>query len=240
MGVVKPSVTHKHMQDAIVLDLGDLRVRADALCAEAQATANRTVQDAHEERERLISGAREEGFAQGLDEGRTQGAQEGRAEGEKKALEESRERLDALRDAYQRALDEYTNERQRMLAIAREDILTLACELAKRIALRSVELDDSVVGRQLERVLELAIEPTRVVLRVHPEDRHLVEGALPTLLDRYAESPHARVVDDDTLVRGSCVLRTDRGEIDASVTTMLDEIVDTLLPNREPNDGTPA
>jgi flagellar assembly protein FliH len=233
MGVVKPSVTRKHLQDAIVLDLGDLRARADALCEEARATAHRTVEDAKDERERLISGAREEGYAKGFDEGRTQGLEEGRAEGENKALEEASARLDALRNAYQQALDDYTSERQRMLSSAREDILTLACELAKRVALRTVELDETVVERRLERVLELAIEPTRVVLRVHPDDRETVERALPALLDRFAESPHARIAEDDTLARGSCVLRTDRGEIDASVTTMLDEIVGALLPDKE-------
>ncbi|GAB4553663.1 MAG: hypothetical protein Tsb0013_16090 [Phycisphaerales bacterium] len=230
MGVVKPSVSRRHVQDAIVLDLGDLRARADRLCADARATAQRTIEEANAERERLIATAYDEGFEKGQREGHAKGLEDGRAAGHAESLEASAKDLGTLRERYERAVASFEQERDRMLSEARAEVLTLACELARRVTLRAVELDETVVDRQLERVLALAIEPSRVVLRVHPDDRERVEEALPGLLDRFSGSPHARVEDDGGLERGSCVLRTDRGEIDASIGTMLDEIVGAVLP----------
>lgn len=233
MGVLKPAVSRKHLQDAIVLDLGDLRARADAMCADARATAQQTVTEAQEERERLIATAAEEGFAKGQREGYEKGEKDGRDAGHTEALKQTAQALDQVRQQHQAALQEFERQRESMLADARRDVLVLAAELARRVTLRAVELDESVVERQLERVLALAIEPTRVVVRVHPEDRSLIKESMPKLLDRYAASAHARVEEDDTLERGSCILRTERGEIDASITTMLDEIVDAVLPKAE-------
>ncbi len=230
MGVVKPSVSRRHLQDAIVLDLGDLRARADRLCADAQAQANRTIEEAGLERDRLIATAHEEGFAKGESAGHAQGLEEGHAAGSARALAEKTSELERLKARYEGTLTEYETGRERMLSEARQQILILAAELAKRVALRAVELDETVVERQLERVLTMAIEPSRVVLRIHPDDRASVDEALPALLDRFAQSPHARTEEDDTLERGSCILRTDRGTIDASISTMLDEITDALLP----------
>ncbi|MEM1423457.1 MAG: FliH/SctL family protein [Planctomycetota bacterium] len=230
MGVVKPSVSRKHVQDAIVLDLGDLRDRAERLCADARETAARTVRDAQDERERLIATAREEGREAGHAAGLAEGREKGRAEGHAEALEQRSAELGALRERYERAIGAYEERREEMLSEARAQVLELACAFAERVTLRAVELDGSIVERQLERVLSMAIEPSRVVLRVHPDDAERVGEALPKLLDRFSSSPHARVEEDGGLERGSCVLRTDRGEIDASVRTMLDEIVGALLP----------
>jgi flagellar biosynthesis/type III secretory pathway protein FliH len=236
MGVLKPSVSRKHLQDAIALDLGDLRARADALCADARARAERIVEEAKAERERLLAGAHEEGFAAGKAEGHEKGLEEGRERGHKEALASHQQELARLHKGYEGALHAYERVRDDMLAEARREILVLATELARRVALRAVELDASVVERQLERVLGMAIEPTRVTLRVHPDDRPRVDEAMPGLIDRFAHSPHARTEDDASLERGSCVLRTDRGEIDASIGTMLDEITSRLLDDDAPGD----
>ena len=230
MGLVKPSVSRKHVQDAIVLDLGDLRDRAERICADARETASRTLREAQEERERLIATAREEGRAAGHAEGLEEGREQGRAEGHGEALAQRSEELANLRTRYEKAITEYESRREEMLSEARAQVLDLACALAERVTLRAVALDETTVERQLERVLSLAIEPSRVVLRVHPEDAERVGEALPKLLDRFSSSPHARAEEDGTRERGAGVLRTDRGESDASVRTMIDEIVGALLP----------
>ena len=233
MGLVKPSTSRRHVEDAIVLDLGDLRERAERLCAEARESASSTIAEAKAERERLIATAREEGYAVGHAEGLEAGTREGHEKGHAAALEASSKELGALRERYERAIADFESQRQQMLSEARAQVLTFACALAERVALRTVELDPSTVDRQLERVLALAIEPSRVVVRVHPEDKPRVEEALPGLLDRFTDSPHARIEEDGELDRGSCVLRTDRGEVDASVATLIEEIVGALLPGDE-------
>src|SRR6185436_20924680 len=107
--------------DAIVLDLGDLSRQAEGVRSPAKADAEAILKQAAAERQRLISGAREEGLARGIEEGRKQGLDEGRKLGEAAALTERREALQKLEQAWSAALDEFLAARERMLLDARQD-----------------------------------------------------------------------------------------------------------------------
>ncbi len=232
MAILKPAVSDKHTRGAIALDLGDLRSQAEQLARRAQADAQRILDEARAERERILEGAADAGREKGHAEGVARGLEEGREQGKAAAQADHAAHLGALTQGWNAALDAFQAEREAILSDARHDVLALAVALAEKVTRRLVELDGEIVRAQLERVLALAIEPTRLVVRVHTEDVELAEAAMPELVQRFTSSPHTAVEADDTLTRGSCVVRTDRGTIDASIDTQLDEIVTMLLPER--------
>jgi len=233
MAIIKSANSAEMARDAVVLDLGDLYRQGQLLVQQAKERAEAIVDEAEAERERLITGATElgrvAGFAKGSVEGRAAGFIEGQAAG----LAERREALCKIEAGWKEVLGHVVGERERLLADARRDVIRLAATMAEKVTKRAIELDERIVVAQLEAVLGLVLRSSRLVVTVHPADRQLVADALPGLLPSFQAVQHAELAEDATLERGSCKARiseTMGGEIDASIRTQLDRIVEALLP----------
>ena len=230
MALIRKSDVQTAARDAIVLNLGDVVREGQGVVDAAREQAARIITQAKMEREAIIAGAREEGYAAGLAQGLEKGRAEGTAQGKAQAHAEWNERLAALQSAWGAALEGFVRERENLLAAARVDVLRLALNIAQRVTRRQIAGDNTVVLDQVTRVLEMLSRPTRLKIRVHPEDEAACRDALPGLMQRYAAAEQVEVVSDATLARGSCVAAGASGEIDASITTMLDRIAKGILP----------
>lgn len=227
--LIKNSNSGFMARDAVVLDLGDLAAQAEVIKREASAAAERIVRAAREERERILAGAAEQGRREGRAEGLKQGIEEGREEGLARALAAEGAALKALEQQWAAALEKFESERGVLLAEARASLLRLAGAVAERVTKRHVEADPHVVTAQLEAALRMVLAPTRLVVEVDPADREKALRALPALMERLGGSENAEVRAREGLGAGSVVVRTDRGEIDATISTQLARAVHALL-----------
>lgn len=240
MALIKQSNARDIARDAIVLDLGDLQRQAAAIIAEARAQAAAITAQARAERERILAGAAESGRAQGEEQGRAEGLKAGLAEGRAAAVAEFKERLSKIEAGWSDALARFVADRDEMFMLCQRDVLRLALGIAERVTKRAIRADAAAAVAQLEAVLRVIVRPTELVVRVHPEDRSVVAEALPRLTSEFSQARHVELVDDPAIGRGSCVASTRAhgaaggafapGEIDASVQTQLDRIVEALLP----------
>ena len=245
MAVLKPAQSRSHLKDAVVLHLGDLRRQAQRIADEARAERDRIIKDAHEERARILEGAHEEGFAKGHTEGLEQGRAEGSEQGREEALRQHAQHFDALTQRWSQGLDEFLQVRQLLLDDASQHLLEVALDMGRAVTKRAIDVDPTPVAEQLRAVIDMTLQPTRLVIRLHPEDASDANELLPELLQRMTTSPHVDIVEDDALSRGSCIVRTDRGSVDASVNTQLESIAAALLPepaaeNNEPDSEGPS
>ncbi|HVZ92887.1 MAG TPA: FliH/SctL family protein [Phycisphaerales bacterium] len=242
MPLIRPADVNRVSKQAMVLDLGDLRRHGEELVARAKSNAETTIMEARAERERLIAGAREEGFAAGKADGHAAGLKEGRAEGIKQVREEERAKIEKTVLAWSKALETFESVRTDMLASAKEDLVRLAVEIGERVIRRAIELDPTIVREQIEAAIPLAMHATRLVVRVHPDDRETALALMPNLLKRFGGERQAEIEDDTTLSRGSCIVRTERGIIDAAIETQIQRVVQMILPGYEvkPAANTPA
>ncbi|MBL8989962.1 MAG: hypothetical protein JNJ48_00110 [Phycisphaerae bacterium] len=229
-------IKHANLGDlskcAVVLDLGDLQRQADAILSAARQRAAAELDEARRERERLVAGAAEAGHAQGLARGLAEGRERGFEQGRAEALAANQEAIAKLRASWAAALDGWNAQRDGMLDAARRDVVGLAAMVAEKVTRRAVRLDPSAVVDQMREVLALVLRPSRLVVRVNPADRPLVEAALPEAMARFHNAQHVELMDDPGVERGSCVARLagSDGEIDASIGTQLERIVAELLP----------
>jgi len=231
MAVIRQSIADRVAQDAIVLDLGDLSRQGDQVRARAMAEAESMLAKAQIERRRLLASATEEGLAKGHAEGLAKGLDEGRAKGHDAALAERRQQLDTLAAGWGAALAKFEQDRDGLLLEAREDVLRLAIMLGERVTRRKVATDPQVVVSQLETVLSLIAQPTRLAVTVNAEDEALARDALPALMARFPAAQHVDLKPDPALPRGSCnAMTAGGGRIDASIPTQLDRIAHALLP----------
>jgi flagellar assembly protein FliH len=236
MALIRQANAATMARDAIVLDLGDLAVQGELLRARARADAERIVEQAKAERERLLKGAVEDGRREGMAKGQEEGRKQGQEQGRKEALAAEAQRLKALDEAWQKSLAQFEGERDRMLIEARQDIVRLAGAMGEMVTKRALALEPGRVEDQLGAVLALVSKATHLTVSVHPDDEPLLREALPRLGARLGSSTHIDFVPDSSLERGSCIARTGSGGvIDASIRTQLQRIVEVLLPEATPD-----
>ena len=232
MGMIKRADLERYTRDAYVMNLNDIEKQGKQFVESANEQAAQVLSAAQAERDRLIGTAHAEGFEQGKGEGYAQGLEQGRAEGIEEARQHHAQLLDQLVSLWGDQLGAFEQGRDELLESARVQVIELAAAIAQRVVHRSIELDPSIVTSELESVLSTITEPTRLVIRVHPDDAECVQRELPALVDRFASCEHAQIVTDPSLQRGSCVAQTPSGGmIDASIHTQLDRIINALLPN---------
>jgi len=241
VALIKNAEAQAIARDAVVLDLGDLQRQADELRARAQNEADAILQNAKRGAQTLIDDATARGFEEGRQKGLEQGRQAGFEAGREAAYEENEQALASLLERWDVALRDFSEARDGLLRDAREDVLELAIRLGERVLRREIKNDRACAARQLESALELATSATRLRVEVSKGDLDAVVEALPELLTKFSLSEHTEVVEAEGVEAGGCRVRSEAGEIDASITWQIDRLADELRsagrPERWPESG---
>ncbi len=220
--------------DEVELEVSRKLARAEE---EASVIRRKTEGENKEKSSRLEKEGRSvgfrEGFARGRDEGYRLGLEEGRREGERLGHEAASKRLEAelstAIQAVQQAADQLRAESERLESDARDGLIHLAIEIAKKLVKREIRLADDVAVRNVERAIELIFRRGSLVVQVNPEDTPLVEKALGGR-PRWAEgfdSVDVRASAD--IARGGCRLLSGAGICDLTIETQLGLIEDALF-----------
>ena len=167
-----------------------------------------TLGSAGQEGERVIE--------QRLREAHTDGLREGEAAGQRRATAE----LQPVIERLVRSIDEISGLRPRLRREAERDLVQLALAIARRILARELSVDpDAMRGLVLGALEKLRSQEISRV-RVHPAQEPVVTACLrQTITDRTVE-----VIADPACERGAVVFETERGSLDASVESQLQEI----------------
>ncbi len=237
MSLIKRADSNFHANNAIVLNLGNLEAEGDAVIKRAREYAIEITEKALRDQEILLDEKEELAKKKGTQDGWNAGYQKGYSQGLKEAIEKLTSDAEDLIQGWGSVLKEFETNRSELLEDAREDILILACEIAKRVTGRYIELHPEVVKIQLEEILAVAMQPTKLRITVNREDLQFLSEVLPDLQHLLNSSTEVEIETDPLLPRGSCVGHTERqGIIDSSIDTKLARIVQTLLPRNEHGD----
>jgi flagellar assembly protein FliH len=141
----------------------------------------------------------------------------GLVEGQNKAFEERRsefvEKLTILDSLYS-AVDEnalrFTKENEVL-------IVKLVFEVAKRLALREIKLDQSVVTETIYGLSRELHEATKVVIKLSPRDFQFVEELRTKKVKEMEPLAHVKIEPEDTVKDGGCLIETNYGAIDATI-----------------------
>jgi flagellar assembly protein FliH len=171
-----------------------------------------------------------------LQESEARGYQAGLA----KAQAESQLSLDALA-ARVRQLDSVLELLGRPLAQldaeVEKELLHLALAVGKQLARRELRIDPAqVIGIIRESLSQLPAAARDVRIHLHPEDA-------ATVRERLAEPTSERawtIVEDPTLTRGGCMVRTETSQIDVRLESRVNAVIANALgEERAPERPTP-
>ena len=146
---------------------------------------------------------------------RAAGVGEGEATGQGRAAAE----LQPVIERLARAVDEIAQMRARLRREAESDLISLSLAIARRVLRRELAIDPDALHGLVLGALEKLQGQEICRVKVHPSHVGPVTAALPPA----AGSP-IEVVPDASLLPGSVVFETARGDLDASVDSQLQEI----------------
>ncbi len=112
------------------------------------------------------------------------------------------------------------------------DAVRLAAAIAERLVVHELQLNPDVAREMIREALQMAAG-ARKSLRLHGEDAALLGGHAAEVVRVFAACGKAEIVPDNSLTRGSCVIETQHGTIDARLETLLERIVSELLENQD-------
>jgi flagellar assembly protein FliH len=171
----------------------------------SEATPDRRAPSAgSEELAQLVHSARQQGYQDGYRDGMA--ALDSFKQSYAKQMSTQ---VGALVESLSAQLEDLQQDMARAMAVS-------ATHLARQIVRSELQAHPALVAQVANEALEaLLLSARHVTLRVHPDDMALVtEGAAQMLSAR-----GGRVVGDTSLMRGSCMVESDIGVIDATVET---------------------
>lgn len=153
---------------------------------------------------------------QRLLEAHAAGLREGEAAGQRRAAAE----LQPVIARLVRSIDEISGLRPRLRREAERDVVQLALAIARRILARELSVDPDAMRGLVLGALERLRSQEISRVRVDPAQEPAVTACLrQTITDRTVE-----VIADPACERGAVVFETERGSLDASVESQLQEI----------------
>jgi len=163
--------------------------------------------------EAIAKVAREQSEAKGYEAGMARAKEEMQERISK--LDAQIKRLDGLLQFVSRPLQNLDEEVENML-------LQLALTVGKQLARRELRVDPTqVIAIIRESLAELPASAREIRVQLHPEDAAMVRERLTAPSNERAWS----IVEDPTMSRGGCIVRTDNSQIDARLESRINTII---------------
>ena len=144
------------------------------------------------------------------------GLREGEAEGRKRAAAE----LQPVIDRLARSIEEIGGLRGRLRAEAEADLIQLSLAIARRVLRRELAIDPEALHGLVLGALEKLSGQEISRVRVHPAHAALVTESLR----QNSSAAKVEVIADPSRELGTVIFETQRGNLDASVDSQLQEI----------------
>jgi flagellar assembly protein FliH len=180
----------------------------------AGAARPATAETAQDEARRLAQ--LEQQSEQRAREAHAAGVREGEAAARARSAAEIQQTIGRLA----RAIDEIAGLRPRLRAEAEADLIRLALAIARRVLRRELAIDPEALHGLVLGALEKLQGQEIARVRIHPSHASLLSACLREKRDGAA----IEVVPDPTREIGDVVFETQRGNLDASVESQLQEI----------------
>lgn len=172
--------------------------------------AQELLREAQEQAAQMLSDARQQA------EGIVQKAEQLKQHAVSQAQREARE-------AAARTLATQGSNRARSMVSMDERIGVLVTRTLGKV-LNEAEVDQRFFASVLQKVLRAAREEKFLSVRVCPEQLDAARQSVHKLIEQVGATPFVDVVADPELRRGSCLVESEHGVIDASLDTQLEAI----------------
>jgi flagellar biosynthesis/type III secretory pathway protein FliH len=160
------------------------------------------------EKKTILEQAYQEGYKKGIEEGRSVGKAE--------YGQQSQELLATIGQAIK--------EKNEILNQSKSEILNLSLQIAQQIIKSEISLNPAVCMNIIAEALNKITDKDRVIIRVNRADLDYVKSNSGKLSKQIGDVKNLIIQEDYRVEQGGCIIETNLGYIDSTVTTKLDSI----------------
>jgi flagellar assembly protein FliH len=221
--VVKSRAAESY-RSAIAFDLADVEAQAAGIIAKARSEAAGIIEGAKKSGETIRREAGEKGHTEGFNAGRTEGLTQGRSEAREEAFAQARDEIAAISSALAGACSEFSSHKDALFTQAQMDLLKLTILIARKIVAREIAADAHVTFENVKRCLDLLSQRKNLIVRVAPSAETLVKERLPELSKTLGELSSVKLVADESVRPGGCLVTAESGVLDATIESQFAEV----------------
>ncbi len=148
------------------------------------------------------------------------GLEEGRADGRIQGHDEFLELMMKARDLYVQAI----KERTKLIEATEPELARLSVSIAERLIGQEINSNGEFIMSVVRDALKDIKDREQVIIRVAPDDYHLVNADRDTFARMVEGLKNFDLVIDSKVERGGCIIETDLGNIDARLSTQITAI----------------
>ncbi len=139
-------------------------------------------------------------------------------EGYKNGIAEAHNELEQLKAS----LVDFLGSKKEAYDAISDDMLELSLEIAKKIIKKEVELSSDILKGVLNEVFdEVSSNEEKITIKVAPDEVEFARASMPDVLQNSAIDAKIVIIADEAVEKGSCVVITSNGVIDANFSTQL-------------------
>ena len=122
--------------------------------------------------------------------------------------------------------------REKALRESEDELLHLIVMVARKVILKEVSQDRSILSEVVRNALSGLSERDRITIRLNPDDYALATSGRDDVIAIEAASDRMVLKADPSVISGGCMIDTEMGTLDATIDAQLDEIYRHLLEER--------
>lgn len=158
-----------------------------------------------------------------------QAYEEGFAKGEQDGLVEGQAKARSMVERLEGILSDTESAWSNMIAAYETQIIELVCKAAEKVVYAQVQLDQEVVKRTLLKAFDVVPEPVNVQINISPADYEYIETIKEDFFSTIKGLKDVSVSPDPAICQGGCNVRTQSGEVDATLETRLEAVKKCLM-----------
>jgi flagellar assembly protein FliH len=155
--------------------------------------------------------------------------EEGIEKGSKKAIEDLQKKGSELIDA----IKELTQEKGELINKFEPEILSLSIKIAETIVQCELKQSPEAINNVINEAIRRITDKDRVIIKVNTEDAGAVRKHRDYLHQLMSDIKSLEVEEDQRIEKGGCIIETNLGFIDSSISTKLETIKLALLSTYE-------
>ncbi|HUV30180.1 MAG TPA: FliH/SctL family protein [Acidobacteriota bacterium] len=173
------------------------------------------IQEVHKLKQ-VLDAERDKAYSAGFEKGQA----EGLAEGQRDARQVLRQFEQALQDAI--------GQRESLLAEARQKVLELVIQVARKVTLDAISVDPEITATLISRVIDRLVDRSRLKIKVHPDFLPIVEQQTDRFLAGSTSIKDLTFEPDPRVRLGGCFIETPTGDIDARLESQFEVVQEAI------------
>ena len=157
--------------------------------------------------------------------------EKGFAQGEKDGLELGQKRIETMIGQLNNLLKEIERQRTDLYERYRREMVQLVLSIAKKVIHHEVNIQEDTIVLTLQEAFKYVVDQKKVVVRLNPIDYQFLLSHRERLPFAGEKMRGIEMVEDPTITRGSSLLETSFGAIDATVENQFDQIASLIWEN---------